>query len=150
MRLRILAFTLSLAMLPGHAAPAGTDVRPAEEPALTAYLESINASSPSDPVLDPRDPLLKPRLTAPIEIRRFQPSYPRSLRDNRVQGRVLLAGVLERDGTISSIRVITASGSKQLDAVSINAFKLWRYHPALLEGAPIRTLLYAAMSFSLR
>ncbi|MHB1048260.1 MAG: energy transducer TonB [Thermoanaerobaculia bacterium] len=114
---------------------------------LADYLRALNEAEPSDPVVDGRDPSVKARLTPPIERHRVQPELSREARRNSREGRVVLACVIERDGSVSNVRVISASGLGDFTAASVGAVRQWRYSPATIDGSPVRLFLTVTTSY---
>jgi len=118
--------------------------------ARAAYLRELNAAHPADPVLDGGDPAIKARIVAPVETRRIQPAPPASGRRPPAEGKAFLGGVIERDGSVSHIRILAPSGNSDFDASSVEAVRQWRYTPATLDGSPVRLYLDVSTSFRFR
>ncbi|MCC6132197.1 MAG: energy transducer TonB [Acidobacteria bacterium] len=121
---------------------------PDEASTVDTYRTTINNARPADPVVDPKDPSIKARLAFPTELARPQPPYPSTLRRDRVQGRALLAGVIERDGSVSNVTVLTSTGNAELDEGCLDTLRKWRYKPALLDGQPVRLVVTTVFTFS--
>lgn len=68
-------------------------------------------------------------------LHKVQPTYPPLARQARVQGTVVLHALIGKDGTIQDLKVV--SGHPMLTAAAIEAVKLWRYKPYLLNGEPV-------------
>jgi len=66
---------------------------------------------------------------------KVQPVYPPEAKKARVQGKVVLATVIGKDGTIENLTVI--SGPKKLRQSALDAVKQWTYKPYLLNGEPV-------------
>jgi TonB family protein len=81
-----------------------------------------------------------------------KPGYTPEAMRNRIQGRVRLQGVVERDGTISGITVIQSLDSQfGLDQSAVDALKQWRFQPGtLVDGTPVRVLVNVELTFTLR
>ena len=114
---------------------------------LVDYLRALNEAEPSDPVVDGRDPSVKARLAPPIELHRVQPELSREARRNSREGRVVLACVIERNGSVSNVRVISASGHGDFTAASVEAVRQWRYSPATIDGSAVRLFLAVTTSY---
>jgi len=65
-------------------------------------------------------------------IRKFQPVYPALARDARIQGTVTLLAVIEKDGSIASLDVL--SGNPFLVEAALGAVKGWKYRPFKVVG----------------
>jgi protein TonB len=81
-------------------------------------------------------------------IYQVQPAYPPLAKQTRTQGVVLLEAVIDRDGSIQSLRVI--SGHPLLTGAAVEAVKQWRYRPTLLNGEPIEVITTVTVTFTLR
>lgn len=66
---------------------------------------------------------------------KVQPVYPPEAKKARVQGKVVLAAVIGKDGIIENLRVV--SGPKKLQESALDAVKQWTYKPYLLNGEPV-------------
>ncbi|MGA2535049.1 MAG: M56 family metallopeptidase [Terracidiphilus sp.] len=63
------------------------------------------------------------------------PVYPVQAKKDRVQGTVVLATTIGKDGTVEHLRVV--SGPSALQRSALDAVRTWRYQPFLLNGDPI-------------
>ncbi len=117
---------------------------------LDDYLRVLNEATPSDPVVDDRDPSVKARLAPPVELRRVQPALSREARLQSCDGKVVLACVIERDGSVSNVRVLSASGHRDFTAASVGAVREGRYSPATIDGSPVRLLLTVTTTYRIR
>jgi TonB family protein len=68
---------------------------------------------------------------------------------DRVQGGVLMRGVVEADGTVGAIQVLQ-SLHPELDAEAGKAFRQWRFKPGTYMGDPAAIIVAMEMTFSLR
>jgi TonB family protein len=75
-------------------------------------------------------------VTAPVPVRKVDPKYPQTLMQDRVEGEVILYGVIRKDGTVDSIQVVHGI-DEQLDANAISAFAEWKFQPATKEDRPV-------------
>lgn len=80
-------------------------------------------------------------------IRRVQPIYPPLARSARVQGSVLLAAEISKDGTIKDLKLI--SGHPMLVPAAIQAVSQWRYRPYVLNGEAIEVETQITVNFTL-
>ncbi|MBK0379841.1 energy transducer TonB [Mucilaginibacter segetis] len=75
--------------------------------------------------------------------------YPAIARENNVQGRVILQFVVERDGSLTDIKVIRGIGSG-CDEEAVRALKNSpRWSPGIQNGRPVRVQYSVPVSFSL-
>jgi TonB family protein len=86
-------------------------------------------------------------VTAARLLRGSQPEYPRNLKEEHIEGTVVLSAVIEKDGTLGEIKFI--SGPKPLAQSAIDAVKGWRYAPTLLLGEPVEVDTTISFVFSL-
>jgi TonB family protein len=70
-------------------------------------------------------------------IDRVPPQYPKSARDNREEGRVVLYAVVEADGSLSRMTIIHRA-TRNLEAAAVEAVRHWHYKPAACGQTPIR------------
>jgi TonB family protein len=68
-------------------------------------------------------------------INRVQPVYPIEARRNGIQGTVRLHVILQKDGTVEQLEVV--SGHPLLAQAAHDAVRQWRYQPTLLNGQPV-------------
>lgn len=68
-------------------------------------------------------------------LNRVQPVYPALARQTRIQGVVRLHTILQKDGTVQQLEVIT--GHPLLVLAAMDAVRQWRYEPTLLNGEPV-------------
>jgi TonB family protein len=66
---------------------------------------------------------------------RVQPKYPDEALQNRIAGIVRLHVILEKDGTVKRVEVV--SGHPLLVQAAGDAVKQWRYQPTTLNGEPV-------------
>ena len=87
--------------------------------------------------------------TQPEELDRVVPRYPMAARSARVQGPVVVRGIVRRDGTIDNVEVIKdlpyGLGEEARRAVS-----RWRFRPATYRGEPIDVYYTVTVNFRLQ
>jgi protein TonB len=103
------------------------------------------------PVAVPRVAVQRVRVsqgvTQGMVLHRVQPTYPPLARTARVQGSVVLAAVIGKDGTIQNLHVI--SGHPLLTQSALEAVKQWRYRPYILNGEPVEVDTQVTVNFTL-
>src|SRR5262245_59015959 len=77
-----------------------------------------------------------PGITLPKLVLKVPPAYPESARLKRVEGRVILQAVIDREGRVADVKVLRST-DKRFDAASVRAVRKWRYEPAHEGGVPI-------------
>jgi protein TonB len=80
-------------------------------------------------------------------IHRVEPTYPPLARSARVQGDVVLSAVIDSNGQIQNL--VLVSGHPMLVPAAITAVKQWRYKPFLLNGQPVEVETTITVIFSL-
>ncbi|HSS97415.1 MAG TPA: energy transducer TonB [Terriglobales bacterium] len=80
-------------------------------------------------------------------IHRVEPIYPPIARSTRIQGNVLLAAVIGKDGTVQNLQVV--NGHPMLVRAALEAVRQWRYRPYVLNGAPIEVDTQISVNFIL-
>lgn len=96
------------------------------------------------------DTPLKQTFTPPEIIDMVHPVYPEEARDEKTEGRVILQGIIEKDGTVRELKVLK-SPSGLLSEAALAAVKKWRYEPArTTDGKPVRVHWTMAVSFALQ
>ena len=117
-------------------APGG--IPPSEQGGMASALDDAN---------HPRRVRVSQRVMAARLLTKVPPEYPAAAKDQRVQGEVLMAAVIDREGRVSSIQLI--SGHPLLAPAAIDAVKQWTYRPYLLNGEPIEIETQITVNFSL-
>lgn len=75
------------------------------------------------------------------------PSYPAIAKATHIQGTVVLAAVISKQGTIENLRVV--SGPAMLQQAALDAVGHWRYRPYMLNGEPVEIETTVNVVFSL-
>jgi protein TonB len=86
-------------------------------------------------------------ITSGLLLRKVEPSYPVIARAARIQGDVVLKAVIDRDGSIQDLQLV--SGHPMLVPAAIQAVKQWRYKPYLLNGQPVEVETTITVIFTL-
>lgn len=76
-----------------------------------------------------------------------KPAYPPLARTARAQGTVRIQAIIQRDGTIGHLQVL--SGPPLLVNAAIEAVQKWRYQPTLLNGEPVEVITEIEVNFAL-
>jgi protein TonB len=86
-------------------------------------------------------------VTKGLLIQRTEPTYPTLARAARVQGDVILSAVIDTNGQIQNLQLV--SGHPMLVPAAIAAVKQWRYKPYLLNGQPVEVETTITVIFTL-
>jgi protein TonB len=76
-----------------------------------------------------------------------QPVYPPLARQARIQGNVVLHAIIDKDGRVGELQVI--SGHPLLVQSALEAVKNWRYQPTQLNSEPVEVDTTITVSFVL-
>ena len=91
---------------------------------------------------------MRPGIQAPVAVYKLEPEYSEQARKARVQGTVVLEGVIDDKGKTHAIRVVDGLGFG-LDEQAIEAVKLWRFRPATRGGKPLAIIGTFYLTFRL-
>ena len=80
-------------------------------------------------------------------IHRVQPEYPALAKQARIQGTVLLRAVIDREGKIENLQLV--SGHPMLAAAAMKAVRQWRYRPYYLNEQPVEVESLITVHFTL-
>lgn len=80
-------------------------------------------------------------------IKKVPPDYPEIARQARVQGSVVMHAVIDKNGNIQDLKLI--SGHAMLAPAAMKAVKDWKYRPYLLQGQPMEVETEIVVNFSL-
>jgi periplasmic protein TonB len=80
-------------------------------------------------------------------IYQVQPVYPPLARTARVEGSVVLAALISKDGTIENLRVL--AGHPMLVRSAEEAVSKWRYRPYILNSEPVEVETQITVNFLL-
>lgn len=81
-------------------------------------------------------------------IRKVQPLYPATAKQNRIQGKVLLQATISKEGVPEDIQVVS-SPSDDLTQSALDAVRQWRYRPTLLNGQPVAITTDITVNYTL-
>ena len=86
-------------------------------------------------------------VTQGLLIHKVQPIYPVAARQAGVQGTVALLAIIDKDGSIKELTVI--SGHPTLTQAAVDAVKQWRYKPYYFNGEPVLVQTTINVNFEL-
>jgi len=105
------------------------------------------ASVPKFVPVTPQRVRISQGVTKGLLIQRVEPTYPPLARAARVQGEVILSAVIDTNGDIKNLQLV--SGHPMLVPSAITAVRQWRYKPYLLNGQPVEVETTITVIFSL-
>lgn len=118
-------------------------------PIMLRRLSSQTAASQPTATATTEDPLhVGGEVTEPIEIARTKPEYPEAARRARLQGIVLLEAIIDKDGAVRSVRVLSGI-DPLLDTSAMRAVQEWKYRAATFRGHPVPVYLTVTVKYTL-
>jgi len=116
---------------------------PKPEPVIETLPEPPPEESPA------REPLrIGGRVEQPKQISRTEPIYPPLARSARVQGVVEIEGMINEEGRIEQIKVVT--GHPLLNDAAVECVRKWKYEPGRLNGQIIEMPIKILVRFQLQ
>ena len=100
-----------------------------------ASLQDTLFVAPAGAVSAQPQPRVSAGLIAPARLSGDAPRYPLIAESARVQGIVVLQAIIDKQGDVSDLRIV--SGPPMLQQAAYNAVKTWKYKPFLLNGKPV-------------
>ncbi|MEO8055428.1 MAG: TonB family protein [Acidobacteriota bacterium] len=85
----------------------------------------------------------------PVLVTRADPQYPEAARRVKLSGDVVLRAVVEANGTIGRIDVVTGAPFGMTEAAT-DAVRKWTYRPARVNGQPVAVWKVIRVRFTLR
>ena len=77
----------------------------------------------------------------------IQPKYPEEALRNRITGTIVLHVILEKDGTVRQVEVV--SGHPVFAQAAVDAIRGWKCQPTILNGEPVEVDTLAYVTFAL-
>jgi len=88
-------------------------------------------------------------IKAPTKLHDVHPVYPAAMRDAGLEGAVRMDAVIGRDGTVTSVRVVSAQVHPDFANAALDAVRQWRFSPTLLNGEPVDVVMTVSVAFKL-
>lgn len=111
-------------------------------PAASAVTAEAPVAQPPAPAPDAAPVRAEPVRVAPVIDAAHScrpPQYPAASRRNGEAGTVVVAFLIETDGTVAESRVASSSGFERLDEAARAALSLCRFKPGTVDGRPERS-----------
>jgi len=118
----------------------------ASEPPKSVRTITTTPASPQSPVV--QRVRVSQAVTQSMSVSKVQPVYPPDARAARVQGSVVMAAIIAKDGSVQSLRVVS-SASPLLEQAALDAVKQWKYRPYILNGNPVVVDTQITVNFTL-
>ena len=88
-------------------------------------------------------------IRVPKKLVDVHPEYPASMRAAGREGRVPIEAIIGLDGSVTSVRVISAQVHPDFAIAAADAVRQWRFTPTLLNGKPVEVVMTVTVTFSL-
>jgi protein TonB len=76
-------------------------------------------------------------------------AYTAEARAAKVEGIVIMQAVIQKDGSVSDVKVLRGLGYGLDEATVETVKRSWRFQPPLLNGQPVKIRVNIEMSFRL-
>jgi len=71
------------------------------------------------------------------------------MRDAGLEGIVPIEAVIGPDGSVTSVRVVSAQVHPDFAIAAVDAVRQWRFTPTLLNGSPVEVVMTVTVQFGL-
>lgn len=82
-------------------------------------------------------------------VKQVRPPYPQSAKDARIEGSVLLEGIIGRDGSIVNLQPLNSQVHPDLMQSAMESVSQWRWEPTYLNGEPVEIITAITINFTL-
>jgi protein TonB len=102
------------------------------------------------PVAEPEGPIyVGGDVQKPEKVFSPQPQYTEIARKARVQGVVIVQAIIDKEGTVTNVKVLKGL-SMGLSDEAVKAIKKWKFKPATLNGKPVDVYYNLTVNFRLQ
>jgi TonB family protein len=109
----------------------------------------VAGQRPSSPAQDPQPIRVGGNIRAPRKQHDVRPVYPETMRDAGREGVVPIEAIIGRDGSVLTVRVLSAQVHPDFAIAAVDAVRQWRFAPTLLNGVPVEVVMTVSVQFSL-
>ena len=88
-------------------------------------------------------------VTPPVRVHSPQPRYTETARQARVQGIVILKGIVDADGRVTHLKILKGLPSGLAES-ALETVGEWQYKPALYQGKPVAVHFTFTVNFQLQ
>jgi TonB family protein len=97
----------------------------------------------------PRPVRVGGNVRAPRKLVDVKPVYPQSMQEAGREGSVPIEALIGVDGTVQSVRVLSADIHPDFATAAVDAVRQWLFSPTLLNGQPVEVVMNVTVTFSL-
>jgi periplasmic protein TonB len=87
-------------------------------------------------------------VVAPRVLERVEPEYPEDLRAARVEGTVVISGIVPKEGGRLQDPKVERSDDARLSSFALDAVSRWKFQPGTVKGEPTDVLFEVTIRFS--
>ena len=88
-------------------------------------------------------------IRVPRKVLDVRPTYPAAMRAAGREGVVPLEALIGVDGTVASVRVLSAQVHPDFAIAAVDAVRQWRFTPTLLNGVAVEVVMTVSVTFGL-
>lgn len=116
--------------------------------------ETITIRESRLPATAPAAPANQPvrvggNIRAPRKVLDVRPVYPASMREAGLTAVVPLEAMIGPDGTVTSVRVVSAQMHPDFAIAAVDAVRQWKFQPTLLNGVAVEVVMTVTIRFDL-
>lgn len=109
----------------------------------------VAGQRPSSSAQTPQPIRIGGNIRPPRKQHHVRPVYPTTMRDAGREGVVPMEAIIGRDGSVLSVRVISAQVHPDFALAAVDAVRQWRFDPTLLNGETVEVVMTVSVNFSL-
>lgn len=88
-------------------------------------------------------------LTPPVKLKAPLPRYPEAKRQHRTQVIVFVQAIVSTEGSVECPTILESKGELTMVLAALQAFKRWRFKPAIYQGEPVPAFYTLTVNFRL-
>ena len=88
-------------------------------------------------------------IKSPKLLKKVDPVYPEELKEEGIQGVVVLKCRTDKEGNVEAVKVLKSENS-MLNKPAVDAVKQWKYEPMYIKGKPHGVVFTVTMKFKLK
>jgi len=115
----------------------------------TITVSTRRTASPAAAPAKPTPLRVGGNIRAPLKTLDVRPVYPASMRDAGREGIVPIEAIIGVDGTVTSVRILSADVHPDFALAAADAVRQWRFTPTLLNGSPVEVVMTVSVTFTL-
>jgi TonB family protein len=78
-----------------------------------------------------------------------RPQYPAELLKLGIQGTVVMRAVISTTGDLLNVEAVNSDVDARLVTTALDAVRVWKYQPTLLNGEPVEVVTTITVDFQL-